>query len=218
MAKIGYWLPIHKVVVSNWLKDKLKLKNAIVIPNGVSSDEFFNEEKEKSKKIRFGVIYSQDPIKGFNLISSVFSSLNSLYNGRFDLKIFSKVANLDFDFDFSLINPTDGVSIAGFYREIDVFIFPSLVEGFGLPPLEAMASGTVVISSTCGGVSEYLDSENALLFSPGDKEMLKQILISIIEGEINLESFSEKGLKTATKFTLENTLSRYKEIVELTTK
>ncbi len=46
--------------------------------------------------------------------------------------------------------------LADLYRLADAFIYPSLYEGFGLPPLEAMACGCPVIASTCGGLGEVL--------------------------------------------------------------
>ena len=56
-----------------------------------------------------------------------------------------------------------------FLSSIDVFVFPSRVEGFGLPPLEAMACGAAVILTDSGGVREYARHDaNCLLVPPGD--------------------------------------------------
>jgi spore coat protein SA len=65
------------------------------------------------------------------------------------------------------------------YRGHDVFVFPSIwAEPFGLTHLEAMASGTVVISTANGGQAEFLvDGENALVFPKEDaKELASRIL------------------------------------------
>lgn len=64
---------------------------------------------------------------------------------------------------------------AALYKYADAFIYPSIYEGFGLPPLEAMSYNTPVICSTGGSLNEYF-SQNALMFEPQDKETLKQHL------------------------------------------
>lgn len=59
------------------------------------------------------------------------------------------------------------------YHMADCFIFPSIYEGFGMPPLEAMAVGTTVISSDAASLPEVL-GKAATYFSLGDKEQLKE--------------------------------------------
>lgn len=59
------------------------------------------------------------------------------------------------------------------YHMADCFIFPSVYEGFGMPPLEAMAVGTIVISSDAASLPEVL-GKAASYFHPGDKEGLKE--------------------------------------------
>lgn len=59
------------------------------------------------------------------------------------------------------------------YHMADCFIFPSIYEGFGMPPLEAMAVGTMVISSDAASLPEVL-GRAASYFKPGDKKELKE--------------------------------------------
>ena len=68
--------------------------------------------------------------------------------------------------------------IAALYRSHDVFVFPSIWrEPFGLTHLEAMASGTPVVSTTEGGPGEFLvDGENSLTFPKEDSESLADAL------------------------------------------
>ena len=58
-------------------------------------------------------------------------------------------------------------TLAALYRLADVFVFPSLYEGFGLPPLEAMASGTPVITSNVSSLPEVV-GDAALMIDPYD--------------------------------------------------
>ena len=59
------------------------------------------------------------------------------------------------------------------YHMADCFIFPSIYEGFGMPPLEAMAVGTMTISSDAASLPEALGNA-AAYFNPYDKEGLKE--------------------------------------------
>jgi len=72
----------------------------------------------------------------------------------------------------------DHERLPALYREHDAFVFPSMwQEPFGLTFLEAMASGTPVVSTTCGGHGECLvDGENALTFEAGNAEALASCL------------------------------------------
>lgn len=71
------------------------------------------------------------------------------------------------------------------YREHDIFVFPSIwVEPFGLTHLEAMASGTPVISTAHGGHGEFLrDGENALVFEKENSEQLAQQIMRVISDD-----------------------------------
>ena len=64
---------------------------------------------------------------------------------------------------------------AALYTHADAFVYPSIYEGFGLPPLEAMSYGIPVICSTGGSLNEIF-AKHALMFDPKDKEMLKSHL------------------------------------------
>ncbi|MCB0332115.1 MAG: glycosyltransferase family 4 protein [Bdellovibrionales bacterium] len=85
------------------------------------------------------------------------------------------------------------------YQLADVFFFPSLYEGFGLPPLEAMASGTPVVSSNSSCLPEVL-GDAALFFSPQDADGASEALITLLERPELSTSQSEAGRLQARKF------------------
>src|SRR6185295_16789686 len=59
-------------------------------------------------------------------------------------------------------------AMAAFYQRCDIFVFPSLAEGFGLPALEALASGCALVTTDCGGVAAFArPNENCLMVAPG---------------------------------------------------
>jgi len=102
------------------------------------------------------------------------------------------------------------------YKGAAAFIFPSLYEGFGLPPLEAMASSVPVVASNRSAVKEVLD-EAALLVDPINIEELADAMKAVITNETLKNSLIEKGKQRLTKFswqkTAQETLKVYKQVV-----
>lgn len=90
------------------------------------------------------------------------------------------------------------------YRYADAFVFPSRHEGFGLPPLEAMASGTPVITSDSGSLPEVVGAA-AFAIDPDDaRQMAGSIIATLIEEDTAAE-MRRLGLEQAARFTWDNT-------------
>lgn len=85
-----------------------------------------------------------------------------------------------------------------------VYIQPSYYEGFGLPPLEAMACGVPVISSTGGSLPEVVGEGNALFFDPNDIEALEEHFSKVMDNSVR-ETLIEKGIEHAKRFTWKKT-------------
>jgi glycosyltransferase involved in cell wall biosynthesis len=82
------------------------------------------------------------------------------------------------------------------YAAASVFAYPSLYEGFGIPPLEAMACGTPVVASTQGALPEVL-GDAALLVDPYDEDALAQALQAAAEDRGQLR---RRGLQRAARY------------------
>ena len=88
------------------------------------------------------------------------------------------------------------------YNLAELFVFPSLYEGFGLPPLEAMACGTPVITSDRPSLPEVV-GEAGLMVEATDSQALAEAMERALTDENLRREMREKGLKQAEKFTLE---------------
>ncbi|PIZ76218.1 hypothetical protein COY05_01875 [Candidatus Peregrinibacteria bacterium CG_4_10_14_0_2_um_filter_38_24] len=85
-------------------------------------------------------------------------------------------------------------------KNTDIFIYPSLYEGFGLPPLEAMNAGIPVVCSKGGSLKEIYKN-TALLFNPNDKETLKKHILSLIKNtNLNKNSLRTTLIKNGLSF------------------
>jgi hypothetical protein len=108
------------------------------------------------------------------------------------------------------IEPEDLPSV---YYMSSVFAFPSFYEGFGLPPLEAMACGCPVVSSNASCMPEIL-GDAALFFNPYHVEEISQAIRHMLEDENLRNRFRQKGLERAKLFTIEKMTSRMLDVLE----
>jgi glycosyltransferase involved in cell wall biosynthesis len=83
-----------------------------------------------------------------------------------------------------------------------VFAYPSRYEGFGLPPLHAMAAGTPVVAGDCGALREVL-GDAARLVPPGDAEALADALGRLLDDPAQRRDLSRRGLERAAGYTWE---------------
>jgi len=98
--------------------------------------------------------------------------------------------------------------IPEFYSGSDVFAFPSLAEGFGLPPIEAMACECAVVTSNTGAMKEV--SGNAVLCSPYDEKSIADAIINAIKLKGNKAAI-KKGISNAKKFVWKNIAKQISE-------
>ena len=97
----------------------------------------------------------------------------------------------------------------------ELFVFPTLYEGFGLPPLEAMACGTPVVTSNVTSVPEVV-GESGILVDPTDVEEMSRAIIALLENPEKRNLYSQKGLKRAMLFReTETTAKLYEHIISL---
>ena len=120
------------------------------------------------------------------------------------------------DIIFAGFVPDEDVPV--YYNAADIFVFPSLYEGFGLPLLEAMACATPLISSTSSCLPEVA-GEAALLADPEDPEQFAEHLENILSDETLAKEMREKGLRRAAEFswdrTAQDTLAVYRKLADM---
>jgi glycosyltransferase involved in cell wall biosynthesis len=108
--------------------------------------------------------------------------------------------------------PSD--ELPAFYSAADLFVFPSLYEGFGLPPLEAMACGTPVVASNASALPEVV-GDAALMVDPYSVAALADGMRRVLADPALQAALQARGLKRAAEFswtrTALQTLEVYKQ-------
>ena len=102
-------------------------------------------------------------------------------------------------------------TLAVMYRLAGVFVFPSLYEGFGLPPLEAMASGTPVVTSNVSSLPEVAGNA-AELVDPYDTRSIADGIHRVLTDEGLRTDLRRRGLARAHQFSWESSVRRVREI------
>jgi glycosyltransferase involved in cell wall biosynthesis len=102
--------------------------------------------------------------------------------------------------------PTD--EVASLYRRASALVFPSLYEGFGLPPLEAMASGLPVACSNAGPLPQLTDGA-ARLFDPYDPHAIAAAVAEVLDDP---EPWRARGLERAASFSWDATARAYEDV------
>ena len=120
-------------------------------------------------------------------------------------KLLAELQRLKLENSVLLTGMVSDADLAGLFGESDVFFFPSLYEGFGLPPLEAAAAGLPVVSSNRSSMPEFL-GQAALLVNPEDHAACANALQLVLSDPTVAERYSELGKEQARKFTWSRTV------------
>ena len=148
--------------------------------------EFNDFNRNSNESISICLVARRHPMKGLATFVDVWEKLELEQKRKIKRVIMISHDDLS-TFDttsFDIIVPKSDNDVADVYRLADIFISTSWWEGFGLPPLEAMACGCAVICSKSGGVNEYaIDNYNCIMFEPKDENGLKNCLLEMINNE-----------------------------------
>jgi glycosyltransferase involved in cell wall biosynthesis len=115
-------------------------------------------------------------------------------------EIFARVEALGLERDILFPGYVPQAELPLWYAAATAFVYPSLYEGFGLPALESMASGTPVITSHASSLPEVV-GDAAVLVDPADREALAEAMAQVVSDETVRASLRERGLERAQGFT-----------------
>lgn len=164
-----------------------------IVPNGV--DEFFTPiEGPKGDYILFtGTL---EPRKG---IEDLLEAWRSLRGARPRLVLCGDAGwgtRLGKEKDVEITGYVTRERLRELYRGAMLFVYPSHQEGFGIPPLEAMACGAPVVATRTGAIPDYAEGA-ALLVAPGDREGLRSAMTRVLEDASLRQELAASGAERA---------------------
>ena len=191
-AEESYTLPLKKLCVSRWLQKKV---GGVYIGNGVNTQVFHPknafDEKEPCSVL---YLYRGIPWKGDAL---AIETLEHLYGSNPNMKVHlvsRKNTSIKANFPYELHVDVPDEELAHLYSQVRVLLFTSSFEGYGLPPLEALACGTNVVSTNFMG-NEYLINGRNCILADEATELVHAISRLIADDDLSLSQL-EQAAKT----------------------
>lgn len=211
-------LPLHIITIAQWLVDLIHTHCGDIpvslVPNAVDFEQFSSEPRDKQATPTLGTMYRPMYTKGLDLVQ------NALEIARQDIP---ELKLLMFGYDpldanFAQLpqviytqNASDD-EISYIYRSCDAWLFPSRLEGFGLPILEAMACRTPVIGTPAGAAPELLADGGGILVKPEDPQDMAQAILKICHlSEDKWKIMSDQAYAKATGYTWEDAITLFEQ-------
>jgi glycosyltransferase involved in cell wall biosynthesis len=219
----SFKLPLRKITVSDWLRqlvqDKFGERVEGVIPNGVNFNIFFkkSDRRDEAEHVKILMPYRPELFKGFNDGLEAFKLIRVRHPDAhfvvFGQPVKKELRKIPEWVEFH--NIKSDAQLRALYNDTHVFALPSWIEGFSLPPMEAMACGCAVVTTDAGGFSDYLkDGETALITSIKNPEALAQSVCRLIEDEHERRSVAENGQEFVKRFTWENAAEKLEAMLD----
>ena len=190
-----------------------------VVSNGVSSE--FSEEGEKYDP---GYPYilcigSRKPHKNIErllrayALSGLSHEVGLVCTGQLSNKQLRLIDELDIESYVSMVGVVADADLPKYYRGALAHVFPSLYEGFGLPPLEAIASGTPVVASSSTAIPEVL-GDAAIYVDPRDIESIAEGMRAVVADDELRKELRQRGLMRARQFSWDRTAGLIRQTLQ----
>lgn len=199
-GQLSYELPLNKITISSWINEKLNHDLNIgpfpIVYNGIETKTFKPsiENRYKNKNcFTFLMLNHMLPKKGVRNGVRVFEMIKKKYPNS-TLKMFGTCSNHNLPSYIEYYQCPSLNELVDLYSNADIFIFPSLDEGWGLTPIEAMACGCVVVGTETGFVLDIgKNRENMMISKPGDIDGMVQNIKFLIDNPELFEKIRING-------------------------
>jgi glycosyltransferase involved in cell wall biosynthesis len=210
-----YRLPMKRIAVSGWLQQILAESydqhDVVVVPNAVDHDHFKAAPRARRRVPTVGFVYASAAFKGSGtVIDAIAVARRSIPNLKviaFSSEKPRKDAGLPEGIELHVRPPQS--EIPRLYASVDVWLWASTNDGFGLPILEAMSCGTPVIATPIGAARELCNAGGGTLVDVGDaRAMAQAILRYCTSSEAEWQECSRAASRHAATYDWKSSLER----------
>jgi glycosyltransferase involved in cell wall biosynthesis len=170
-----------------------------IVPNGV--DDFFSPAIDHDESDYVLYVGTIEPRKGLDDLLAVWNSLPER-RPRLVLCGDAGWGGVSLPSGAEVTGYVDRTKLRDLYRGARAFVYPSRYEGFGIPPLEAMACGAPVVATRTGAIPEYAEGA-ALLVDPGDRVALREAIVRLLGDKALRDELRFTGAARARKYSWE---------------
>ena len=237
-ALFKFWLSFIRfnriITHSSYIRDEVKQRYGVsseVVPHGVDLNRF--NPNISGKRIRdlfkigdTTVILYVGRLEAHKGLGWLLKTIKLIKNDRKDIKIKIIIVGSgrerkSLEVLAKRLNISDIVIFAGrvsegdlpsYYAASDIFVIPSLYEGFGLPILEAQACGSPVIGADCTAITETIGMGGAVA-KPNDEISLKNEILRLIDDKQTYKELVKKSLENAEKYSWQSVIDRIEGIL-----
>jgi len=216
-----YQIGLKNIVNSRWLKKTLKEKAETsveeVILHAPDHHQFYPERSSKKhKNIRILMPYRRERRKGTLEGLLVLKRVKKIHPNIEIILFGQKIPKDDFGMlekDVRFYQSPVKDELRQLYNACDIFLYPPLEEGFGMPPMEAMACRLPVITTSAGAIPEYtIAGKTALVSSPGNIDTMTKNLLRLIEKPKERDRIAEMGYRYIQKFRWEDAANKLEQV------
>ena len=216
-----YQLPVSIAAVSPFLSAILKARfgcNASLLHTGIDTDVYHPcAEKSLLNSQNPKILLVGNPFLPFKNFSYLLTALSYIWKKGYRFTVTWACQSepevvVPFPIEYKVQVPQS--ELAELYRIHDIYINTSIYEASPMPPLEAMASGTAVIATDCGGIHTYaIPGENMILTEQGNFNDLLAAIIYLLENPSAREVLAEKGRRTALEFSVGKAIDQLENLL-----
>lgn len=208
----GTWhLPLAIFTCARWLADEVRKAGVPplgYLPNALDDDEFGLDEPLASRAPRVLWLYHRHPLKG---PAEGLAALAAIRAARPDAQVdvfCARPPGHRFPEHVRVHVRPDRATLRRLYNEAAVFLHPSHVEGWPLPPMEAMACGATVVAAANDGVREYLDATCGRLVPVGDAPALAEAALGLLADDAERVRLAEAARTRVASFSWEDSTTQ----------
>jgi L-malate glycosyltransferase len=213
-------MPFKKIVISKWLKnigESLGATEMHYIPNGLDFSHFRLITSIENRPKRISMMFSDAEWKGGKeglsallIAKEKFPELKAILWG-----VGKRPSEIPKWIEFIQNPGQEDVLVKDIYNNSSIFLCSSHVEGFALPPAEAMACGCAVVTTDCGGVLDFAEHEiTALVSAPKNVEALANNLCRLLGSDDLRKQIARVGLNNIKKLSWERSVDLMERFIQ----